>query len=287
MVGRRRRRASQVVGAAIVIIGVLVVPASMASAAASITVNPSTVTPGDTVTISGNVPVDACTASDPAQLTSTADLFPPDGFGPQAPRDASGDFTTTYAIPASIAPGTYSIGIRCGGGNVGVTADLQVAATGTAFISVSPTTEAAGASASIAGGVPITACPAGETAQLTSTADLFPPDGFGPQVTRDASGNFTTSYTIPASTPPGDYSIGLRCGGGNVGVTTTLHVTAGSSATSATSSSTASTTTTTAAVSSSSASAKSSSSPWPWILLAILLVLAALLAGFFVRRRRA
>jgi len=60
---------------------------------------------------------------------------------------------------------------------------------------------------------------------LTSNADLFPPDGFGPHATRDASGNFQVHYVIPATTPAGTYSIGMRCGGGNVGITTTLRVT--------------------------------------------------------------
>jgi hypothetical protein len=65
-------------------------------------------------------------------------------------------------------------------------------------------------------------CPADNDAILTS--ELFPPDGFGPAVRRSPSGWFATVYAVPSSTPPGTYRIGLRCGGGNVGVSTTLRV---------------------------------------------------------------
>jgi hypothetical protein len=91
----------------------------------SITVSPSTAAQGDTVTISGNA--SACSPEgNEVRLTSTVDLFPPDGFGPLLPLDANGDFETTYTIPADTPPGTYSIGLRCGGGNVGVSTTLHV-----------------------------------------------------------------------------------------------------------------------------------------------------------------
>jgi hypothetical protein len=59
-------------------------------------------------------------------IVSTASLFPPDGFGPSATRDASGAFSVSYRVPSTTAAGTYDIGLRCGGGNVGVTASLIV-----------------------------------------------------------------------------------------------------------------------------------------------------------------
>jgi hypothetical protein len=59
-----------------------------------------------------------------------------------------------------------------------------------------------------------------------ATADLFPPDGFGPEAARSSKGAFALSYTVPTSTPPGTYQIGVRCGGGLVGVTAGLKVTA-------------------------------------------------------------
>jgi hypothetical protein len=92
--------------------------------------------------ISGSIPVKKCPASDSATVTSEASLFPPDGFGPSATRDSNGDFALDYTVPTSTAPGTYSVGLRCGGGNVGVAASLTVAPTG------GPATGAGGAAAS-------------------------------------------------------------------------------------------------------------------------------------------
>jgi LPXTG-motif cell wall-anchored protein len=114
---------------------------SAAVAAPTITVAPSSAPRGSAVTISGSVPVSgtaSCASGDPVQLTSTADLFPPDGFGPQTARDASGNFNTTYTIPSTTRPATYSIGVRCGGGAIGVSATLQV--TQPATTTVAPAT---------------------------------------------------------------------------------------------------------------------------------------------------
>jgi hypothetical protein len=94
----------------------------------SISVSPTTVPAGGVVHISGSVSTQACSASDAATLTSDSALFPPDGFGPSATRDAQGAFAVDYTIPDSTPAGTYQIGIRCGGGNVGVTASLSVTA---------------------------------------------------------------------------------------------------------------------------------------------------------------
>jgi hypothetical protein len=128
MVGITRRSVSRVVGSVLVVIVVLLATATTASASANISVDPTTASPGDSVTIAGNVPTDGCPADDAAQLTSTAELFPPDGFGPPAGRDASGNFSIQYAVPASTQVGTYSIGVRCGGGNVGISAELEIVA---------------------------------------------------------------------------------------------------------------------------------------------------------------
>jgi hypothetical protein len=92
-------------------------------------VSPVSAAPGTSIVISGNVPATgaaSCPSSASAQLTSTAGLFPPDGFGPQAARGPNGDFNASYTIPASAPAGSYDIGIRCAGGNVGVSAALQV-----------------------------------------------------------------------------------------------------------------------------------------------------------------
>jgi hypothetical protein len=108
---------------------VLVVGLALPAAAgpgSSISVRPRVVNAGGQVRISGSTPVSDCPAEDAAILTSSADLFPPDGFGPAVPRDAAGAFSVVYRVPATTPAGTYQIGFRCGGGNVGVTAPLRV-----------------------------------------------------------------------------------------------------------------------------------------------------------------
>jgi hypothetical protein len=105
------------------------VDAQQPAAAASISVAPSTVASGGTVVISGVVPTSgepSCPSSDAVIITSHAALFPPDGFGPRTFRSATGGFQISYTVPTSTPPATYTIGLRCGGGNVGVGASLRV-----------------------------------------------------------------------------------------------------------------------------------------------------------------
>src|SRR4051794_40445008 len=110
----------------------------------TVSVAPSTAAPGEVIVISGNVPVagvGSCQAGDPVQLTSTAALFPPDGFGPQVVRGSDGHFQVQYAVPISTPVGQYRIGLRCGGGNIGESASLAVqqATTTTAGVSTATT----------------------------------------------------------------------------------------------------------------------------------------------------
>jgi len=93
---------------------------------ASISLSPTTVSAGGTVHISGSIPVKGCPAPDGATITGEASLFPPDGFGPTATRESNGDFAIDYTVPASTSPGSYGVGARCGGANVGVSATLTV-----------------------------------------------------------------------------------------------------------------------------------------------------------------
>jgi hypothetical protein len=95
---------------------------------ASISVSPTSVPAGGTVHISGSIPVTRCPASDGATVTGESGLFPPDGFGPTATRDSNGDFALDYTVPTSTPAGTYDVGLRCGGANVGVAASLTVSA---------------------------------------------------------------------------------------------------------------------------------------------------------------
>ena len=92
-------------------------------------VRPRAVRPGGNVLIGGQIPTSgpqACPVADQAVLTSTAALFPPDGFGPVAQRSGSGRFLIAYRVPSSTPRGTYQIGVRCSGGNVGVSTTLRV-----------------------------------------------------------------------------------------------------------------------------------------------------------------
>jgi hypothetical protein len=145
-------------------------------------------------------------------------------------------------------------------------------------IAVSPSSVAPGETVTISGNLPQgpseECSPTGDQVRLTSTADLFPPDGFGPEVPVDASGDFSATYTIPTTTPAGTYKIGMRCGGGNVGVNTTLRITPPTT----TASTSAATTT---------AETSNSSSTAPWVLLGVLLLLiAAGTTAFLILRRR-
>jgi hypothetical protein len=210
---------------------------------------------GGSIAIAGTVsPSASCPAGDPVQLTSTpataggTNLFA-NGVGPQVPRAANGNFQATITIPATTPVGSYTIGVRCNGTNAGAVQVLNVtAAPAKPSVAVTPATAHPGDSITISGTAPTTgasACPATDTVQATSTAALFPPDGFGPRLTRDAAGNLHGTYTIPTTTAAGSYTIGLRCGGGNLGVSATLQVTAASATTTTAATTTTTTTTTT------------------------------------------
>jgi len=230
----------------------LAAPAASAAPVGSLTSTSSlSVAQGGTVTISGNVtPSGNCAPGSIVQLTSTPDgvtanLFP-GGLGPKVATDASGNFHTSIVIPLSTPVGSYTIGVLCGPVTVPTNEILNVtAATHPPSITVSPSSTPRGGAVTIAGVVPTTGaslCPGADTAQLTST--LFPA-GLGPQVTRSATGAFSTSYTVASTATPGTYSIGIRCGGGNVGVSTSLAVTTAAAVTTTTVAPTTTTTTAT------------------------------------------
>jgi hypothetical protein len=273
---------------------------------------------GGTITISGNVSVTgSCPASAPVQLTSTptagdTNLFP-GGLGPQAPRDAGGTFHATFVIPASTPVGSYTIGIRCGGYEVSGCEILQVTAGPhvAPSIAVSPASVQPGGGVTISGVVPVAGtvfCPSGTATQLTSNAALFPPDGLGPKITRDAAGNFRTTYTVPGTTALGTYTITVRCGGGNVGIQANLQVGTAPTTTMEPATTTTSTTTpagvsstttslaptaaststipaTTTAPTTASKTSNSSPSNLRWVALGALVVVV-LAVGLFVSRRR-
>lgn len=172
---------------------------------------------------------------------------------------------------------------------------------GQSSLSVAPSATSPGGSVTFSGVVPVTgaaSCPSGDSAQLTATVALFPPDGFGPQAARDSNGAFRATYTVPATTPVGTYAVAVRCGGANTGVSANLQVVAASSTTTTT----APTSTTTTALPASATTTGQPTSPTViappqpttknsrrggWLALGITgAVAAAAAATIAVRRRR-
>lgn len=98
-----------------------------------------------------------------------------------------------------------------------------------ASLSVSPATQHAGGSVQVSG-----TCEAGTSGVAISQAFFHDAShdfaGLGAAAfTTDSQGRFATTATIASTTQPGSYTVSARCGGGNIGVTATVVVTAASS----------------------------------------------------------
>jgi hypothetical protein len=146
-------------------------PAALAWAApaATLQVSPGSVAAGDTVVVSGSVgPApegSACATS--VLLLSRAFVDTHEFAGVPAVTAAvkpGGAFRTTTKIPSSTPAGIYNVSGRCGFGNIGASATLQVRAASTATTSTPATAPPATAP-------PATAPPA--TQPATSTADRW------------------------------------------------------------------------------------------------------------------
>ena len=117
--------------AAVVVLGIMVGTPRFVSAA-SINVSPSTVAPGGNVRLSGDILADGVPGCDvTGTVTLISDAFA--GLGEFAgvgavdlPLDSTGHFDSTVTLSASVGAGTYEIGGRCGGGNIGVSATIVV-----------------------------------------------------------------------------------------------------------------------------------------------------------------
>jgi hypothetical protein len=126
---------------AVVLLATLSIASPMALAA-SIVVSPPIVAPGGRIRLSGDVlaPDGTPGCEVPATVTLISDAFA--GLGEFAglgavmlPVDATAHFDSTVTLSATVPVGTYQITGRCGGGNLGVQATLEVrglAATGPA-----------------------------------------------------------------------------------------------------------------------------------------------------------
>lgn len=76
-------------------------------------VSPGTITPGGTVTVSGQ----SCAANEVVKIT----LAPQDGSRPPivvatVTADASGNYSATFVVPADLPLGTYMVSSSCGTG---------------------------------------------------------------------------------------------------------------------------------------------------------------------------
>jgi hypothetical protein len=136
--------------------------------AIALRVSPRSVTAGDTVTVSGSVGPDqagsACASS--IELLSKAFDDTREFAGVPAVTAAvrpDGTFAATTRIPRSRSAGSYDISGRCGGGNIGVSATLEVRA--------APPATTTSAPAPPASAPPATAPPA--TQPTASTADRW------------------------------------------------------------------------------------------------------------------
>jgi hypothetical protein len=115
--------------AIIVTCGVLLLSAVRAEAA-SIDVAPPSVPAGGTVTVSGDVL--APDGQPGCALPGTVLLFSA-AFGDvntpiQASAGADAKYSVQARIPGTIAPGSYPVSARCGGGNLGVQSTVIVTA---------------------------------------------------------------------------------------------------------------------------------------------------------------
>lgn len=134
-VGRAPRLGPVIAGVlalgAVLLAALLALATSAVAAPASLQVTPSTVAAGRAVTVTGH-----CGNNTSGYVISRAFFRDAThdfaGVGAVSfNTDAAGAFTTHPVIAATTAPGDYTIGARCGGGNLGIQVHLTViAATG-------------------------------------------------------------------------------------------------------------------------------------------------------------
>jgi hypothetical protein len=102
-------------------------PAATAAARPTLTLTPSTVRRGHVVGLRGSAV--GCPAGDTVELLSRAFVHAHDFAGVPAVYAMvrpGGAFGATTRIPASKAPGRYTVTGRCGGGNLGFLKHLTV-----------------------------------------------------------------------------------------------------------------------------------------------------------------
>ncbi len=115
-------------GALVGAVMLVVFAPSSSAVTAGVGISPASAAAGSTVTISGIFPPGSGVACPAGAVTpvSTASFFPPDGFGPVIRLAADGSFSMSYRVPSSTPSGTYSVGFRCAGGLVGLSASVRI-----------------------------------------------------------------------------------------------------------------------------------------------------------------
>jgi len=105
----------------------IAVSVAAAAGGSTIHLSPATVTRGHVVRVHGAIP--GCPRGSELSLLSTAFVHTHDFAGVPAVNvnvGRNGAYSVTTRIPASKAPGRYTVSGRCGGGNVGAFATLRV-----------------------------------------------------------------------------------------------------------------------------------------------------------------
>ena len=112
---------------AVVLVPAMWLAAPVAAApATSLQVSPTSEAAGGSVQVSGTCEANTSGfALSHAFLHDASHDFAGVGAAPFQ-TDAAGGFAVTAEIPTSIAPGSYDVTARCGGGNLGLTATLIV-----------------------------------------------------------------------------------------------------------------------------------------------------------------
>jgi hypothetical protein len=101
--------------------GAIIIAAGPAGAA-TITLTPSTVVAGHSVTVSGNCAPDLNTSGEaisPAFLHDASHDFAGVGAAFFQTNPTTGAFSVAALVPATTAPGSYNVSVRCGGGLLG------------------------------------------------------------------------------------------------------------------------------------------------------------------------
>ena len=198
-------------------VAALVVAASVGAAGSTLRATPGLVQAGQTVTFTGS----GCRAGETVILISK--LFPGHGYGAAgditAKAAANQTFRRAFAVRTTTAAGTYTVTARCGGGNLGVVARVQVTAKPT--LRAAPRVVHRGGTVRFTGGP----CIAGDTVILLSK--LFPGHAYGiGDITTKAAANgtFSRTFTVSSTTAAGSYAVTARCGGGNLGVVARVRV---------------------------------------------------------------